>query len=167
MLCSLASPCFLMWVSKGGQYKTRGNVITFSQDIARLCTTLPRLPEELDVLIVRKAAAREPSTYKDFRVRKKKVLDFLRFLVQHNPLYANISICPACDVDLRLLILRPQARKLVEDGPWYRSRIALTVSRSWARTSLDSLPHLKCSVRPSGHFARLSAHQMPRRSLCL
>ena len=23
MLCSLASPCFLMWVSKGRQYKTR------------------------------------------------------------------------------------------------------------------------------------------------
>jgi hypothetical protein len=30
---------------------------------SRLRTTLPRLPEELDVLIVRKAAARDPSTY--------------------------------------------------------------------------------------------------------
>ena len=77
MLCSLASPCFLMSVSKGGQYKTRGNVITFSQDIAPLCTTLPRLPEQLDVLVVWKPGARNPATYKDFRVRKDKVLGWL------------------------------------------------------------------------------------------
>ena len=100
MLCSLASPCFLMWVSKGGQYKTRGNVITFSQDITQLCVALPRLPEQLDVLVVRKPAARDPSTYKDFRVRKNKVLAFLRFLKDHNPYYSNVSIRPAHEVDL-------------------------------------------------------------------
>jgi hypothetical protein len=33
MLCSLTPPCFLMWVSKGGQYKSCGNVITFLQDL--------------------------------------------------------------------------------------------------------------------------------------
>jgi hypothetical protein len=53
MLCSLASLCFLMWISKGGPYKTRGNIITFSQDISNLCRTLPRLPEQLDVLLVK------------------------------------------------------------------------------------------------------------------
>ena len=52
MLCSLASPCFLMWISKGGQYKTCGNVIMFSQDILHLCSTLPRLPEQLDILVI-------------------------------------------------------------------------------------------------------------------
>jgi hypothetical protein len=100
MLCSLASPCFLMWVSKGGQYKTRGNVITFPQDIASLCSTLPRLPETLDVLLVRKPNARSPNGYKDFRVRKKKVLAFLRFLKKHNPYYADVVICPSDLVDL-------------------------------------------------------------------
>ena len=100
MLCSLASPCFLMWVSKGGQYKSRGNVITFSQDITHLCTTLPRLPKQLDVLVVRKPGAGTPSGYKDFRVRKKKVLKFLRYLKDHNTHYANIAIRPAADVDL-------------------------------------------------------------------
>jgi ATP-dependent DNA helicase PIF1 len=100
MLCSLASPCFLMWVSKGGQYKSRGNVITFSQDITHLCTTLPRLPEQLDVLVVRKPGAGTPSGYKDFRVRKKKVLELLRYLKKHNTHYANIAIRPADDVDL-------------------------------------------------------------------
>ena len=100
MLCSLASPCFLMWVSKGGQYKTRGNVITFAQDLNNLCKSLPRLPEELDVLIVRKPGARDPSTYKDFRVRKSKVLRLLRFLKEHNPYYSHIVIRPAEDIDL-------------------------------------------------------------------
>ena len=89
-----------MWVSKGGQYKSRGNVITFPQDVSVLCTALPRMPEQLDVLIVRKPGARNPATYRDFRVRKDKVLNLLRYLKQHNPYYANISILPADRVNL-------------------------------------------------------------------
>jgi hypothetical protein len=89
-----------MWVSKGGQYKTRGNVITFSQDVSNLCATLPRLPEQLDVLSVRKSGTRDPSTYRDFRVRKHKVLAFLRYLKQHNPHYVAVTIRPPEDVDL-------------------------------------------------------------------
>lgn len=100
MLCSLASPCFLMWVSKGGQYKSRGNVITFAQDLKGLCTSLPRLPEDLDVLLIRKPGARDPSTYKDFRVRKSKVLGLLCFLKEHNPYYAHVVIRPPDNVDL-------------------------------------------------------------------
>ena len=91
-----------MWVSKGGQYKTCGNVITFSQDITHLCSTLPHLPEQLDVLVVRKPGARDPSTYKDFCVPKEKVLRLLWYLKQHNPYYANIVIQPADEVDLPL-----------------------------------------------------------------
>jgi hypothetical protein len=100
MLCSLASPFFLMWVSKGGQYKTRGNVISFSQDLSELCTTLPRLPEDLDVLLVKKPNARDPSSYNDFRVRKDKVFKLLLFLKKHNPYYSSIEIRDPNDVDL-------------------------------------------------------------------
>ncbi|KAF8476446.1 hypothetical protein DFH94DRAFT_111658 [Russula ochroleuca] len=50
---------------RAGQ-KTHGNVITFSQDIAELCSTLPHLPERLDVIVVRKPGARD----QDFRVQK-------------------------------------------------------------------------------------------------
>ena len=92
MLCSLASPCFIMWVSKGGQYKARGNVITFSQDVSTLCTVLPRLPKELDVLIVRKTDSQTTPFYKDFRVRKSKVYALLCYLQQHNPFYRDITI---------------------------------------------------------------------------
>ena len=100
MLCSLASPCFLMWVSKGRQYKSRGNVITFPQDLAPLCTTLPRLPEELDVLLVWKPDTRDPIAYKDFCVRKHKVLSFLHYLHAHNDFYRDIVIHAADDVNL-------------------------------------------------------------------
>lgn len=100
MLCSLASPCFLMWVSKGGQYKSRGNVITFPQDLAPLCTTLPRLPEELDVLLVRKPDARDPVAYKDFHVQKHKVLALLYYLRAHNPFYQTVVIRPPADINL-------------------------------------------------------------------
>ena len=102
MLCSLASPCFLMWVSKGGQYKARGNVITFSQDVTNLCTTLPRLPEDLDILVVRKPLSTDPGTvaFKDFRVRKGKVYRLLRFLKEHNRFYKDVEIRPPDSVDL-------------------------------------------------------------------
>ena len=100
MLCSLASPCFLMWVSKGGQYKTHGNVITFSQDLNNLCMSLPCLPEELNVLIIWKPGTRDSSTYKDFCVWKSKVLCLLHFLKEHNPYYSHIIIQPSEDIDL-------------------------------------------------------------------
>jgi hypothetical protein len=100
MLCSLASPCFLIWVGKGGQYKTRGIVISCSQDVSDLYSTLPRLPEELDVLFVRKPDARNPSSYKDFRVCKHKVLDLLHFLEKHNAYHARVTVRSYADVDL-------------------------------------------------------------------
>jgi ATP-dependent DNA helicase PIF1 len=117
MLCSRASPCFLMWVSKGGQYKARGNVITFSQDISQLCTTLPRLPEELDVLIVRRTDSTDTASYKDFRVRKSKVFRLLHFLKEHNQFYSDIIIRPRETVNLpddasvlhRLPVTEPRA----------------------------------------------------------
>ena len=100
MLCSLASLCFMMWVSKDRQYKSRGNVITFPQDLAPLCTTLPCLPEELDVLLVWKPDARDSIAYKDFHVRKHKVLSFLHYLCAHNDFYQDIVIRATDDVNL-------------------------------------------------------------------
>ena len=59
-----------------------------------------RLPEQLDVLVVHKSGAKHPATYKDFRVRKQKVLDLLCSLKQHNLFYASVSIRPLSEVDL-------------------------------------------------------------------
>ena len=70
-----------------------------SQDISNLCVTLPRLPKDLDVLLIRKPSARDPSTYRDFWVRKAKVLQFLHFLKANNPFYAHIDICQPVDIE--------------------------------------------------------------------
>ncbi|KAH9983921.1 hypothetical protein BJV77DRAFT_1162843 [Russula vinacea] len=94
MLCSLASPCFIMWVSKGGQYKARGNVITFSQDVSTLCTVLPRLPEELDALIVRKTDSQTTPSYKDFRVQTSRYV-CLRTATCLTMTPYSVA-CPAC-----------------------------------------------------------------------
>jgi hypothetical protein len=51
-------------------------------------------------LLIRKPNARDPSTYRDFRVRKAKVLRFLRFLKANDPFYAHIEIRQPDDVDL-------------------------------------------------------------------
>jgi hypothetical protein len=51
-------------------------------------------------LLIRKPNARDPSTYRDFRVRKAKVLRFLHFLKANNPFYAHIEIRQPDDVDL-------------------------------------------------------------------
>ena len=52
------------------------------------------------MLLVRKPDARDPSTYRDFRVRKPKVLRFLQFLKANNPFYAHIDIRHPDDIDL-------------------------------------------------------------------
>ena len=50
-----------------GQYGYSGHVINLPQDVVSFATSLPRLPVELDVLVVRK----EPDqTHRDFRVRR-------------------------------------------------------------------------------------------------
>lgn len=104
-----------MWVSKGGQYKTRGNVITFSQDVTHLCTTLPHLPESLNVLVVRKLGMNTATGYKDFRVQKGRVINFLRYQKQHNPYYANVAIRPADQIDL------PEDSSIIERLPHVQS----------------------------------------------
>ena len=114
-----------MWVAKGGQYKSRGNVITFSQDIGPLCTSLPRMPKDLDVLVIQKSGARDPGSYKDFRVRKNKVFSFLRYLKTHNRFYADITILPPEEVDLpddanvldRLPVVPPRSHPVSPTSP--------------------------------------------------
>ena len=51
--------------------------------------TLPRHPSNLDVLFVRMAVAQ---SHKDFRVRKRKVLSALKWLIANNPYYRNIIL---------------------------------------------------------------------------
>ena len=73
-----------------GQYSYRGHVINLPQDFTTFATSLPRLPKELDILIVRKEGS--DCTHRDFRVRKSVVLGALLWLKHHNKYYRNVNI---------------------------------------------------------------------------
>ena len=77
-----------------GQLGAKGHVCCFEKDLSDICTTLPRLPSDVTVVrILRKFTNDEGEvTSKAFSIRKKEVLDALRWLQKYNALYQNITI---------------------------------------------------------------------------
>ena len=75
-----------------GQYAYSGHVINLPQDVASFANSLPRLPSELDVIIVRKEGA--ANSHRDFRVRRAVVLRALQWLIANNKYYRNVHINP-------------------------------------------------------------------------
>ena len=90
MLISAVMPIMSIYRLPHGQYGYRGHVINLPQDLQAFAKTLPRLPNELDILIVRKEGS--DNTHCDFRVRRSKVLCALQWLKQHNKYYRDIHI---------------------------------------------------------------------------
>jgi len=77
-----------------GQYGYKGHVINLPQDVNSLCTILPHLPKDLDILIVRKEGG--DHAHKDFRVRRAVVRSALQWLKRHNRYYRDIGIDYEC-----------------------------------------------------------------------
>ena len=90
MLISAVIPIMTIYRLPHGQYGYRGHVINLPQDLITFATSLPRLPKELDILIVRKEGS--DCTHQDFRVRKSVVLGALLWLKHHNKYYRNVNI---------------------------------------------------------------------------
>ena len=72
-----------------GQYSYSGHVI---KDTAMFAKCLPGLPNELNLIVVRKEGAAQ--SYHNFYVRKSRVLCALQWLVRNNVYYCNINISP-------------------------------------------------------------------------
>lgn len=72
-----------------GQYRYSGNIINVEQDIQSLATTLPQTSSNLNILLVRRNGS---NGYKDFRVRRSKVLAALQWLIYNNPFYRDVTI---------------------------------------------------------------------------
>ena len=92
MLISAVLPIMSLYRLPHGQYGYSGHVINLPQDIASFATSLPRLPSELDVLVVRKEGATQ--SHRDFCVRRSIVLRALQWLLANNIYYRNIRIDP-------------------------------------------------------------------------
>ena len=90
MLISAVMPFMSTYRLPHGQYGYKGHVINLPQDITTFVSRLPRLPSQLDILLVRKEGS--DNTHCDFRVRKLVILRALKWLKQHNKFYRNIEI---------------------------------------------------------------------------
>ena len=78
MLVSAVLPVMPIYKLPNGQYGYSGHIINFPQDVKSFATTLPRLPSEVQILVVRKE--REQS-HKDFHVRRSVVEEALTWLL--------------------------------------------------------------------------------------
>ena len=92
MLISAVLPIMSLYKLPYGQYAYSGHVINLPQDVASFANSLPRLPSELDVIIVRKEGA--ANSHRDFRVRRAVVLCALQWLIANNKYYRNVHINP-------------------------------------------------------------------------
>src|SRR5688500_17286226 len=79
---------------RDGQIGSRGHVCSFVQDITSICTVLPRLPDDVQFVKVVKKYLQDGGEIasKTFLVRKKVVLDALKWLKEYNMEYKNIQI---------------------------------------------------------------------------
>ena len=57
MLISAVLPIMTLYRLPHGQYGYSGHVINLPQDVASFASSLPRLPSDLDVIVVRKEGA--------------------------------------------------------------------------------------------------------------
>ncbi|CAL1671665.1 unnamed protein product [Lasius platythorax] len=69
-----------------GQYRYKGNI---EQDITEIATRLPKTPSHLNIIIMQRQGV---SGHSNFRVRRNKVLNALRWLQVNNPYYRDIQI---------------------------------------------------------------------------
>ena len=72
MLISKVLPLMSIYRLPHGQFGYKGHVINLPQDIVAFATSLPRLGNELDILLVRKEGS--DSTHRDFRVRRSVII---------------------------------------------------------------------------------------------
>ncbi|KAK3932375.1 ATP-dependent DNA helicase [Frankliniella fusca] len=83
-------PVVSLYKVKNVQYKYTGQIINFPQHVQELCDVLPHKVEDLTgVLAIR---CKNSGGYRDFYIRKNKVLNALIWLKDNNPFYEDISI---------------------------------------------------------------------------
>ena len=78
------------------QSASRGNTITFPQNIAKVAERLPAnmgiLVDHLKVVFIGSGAPSREMLKKIFTVRRRKVYEALYFLIANHPLYANVTM---------------------------------------------------------------------------
>ena len=89
MLVSAVMPIMSIYRLPLGQYGYTGHVINLPQDVVSFANSLPRVPSELDVLVIRKDSEQ---SHRDFRVRRSVVQEALTWLLENNRYYRANAI---------------------------------------------------------------------------
>ena len=90
MLISPIMPMMTTYRLPHGQLGYSGHVISLPQAVDDFVKSLPRSPQEICVLIVRKHFT--DGRHKDFRVRKHKILAALQWLLSNNTYFKDVTI---------------------------------------------------------------------------
>jgi len=84
---------------RGHQYHYSGHCVSFMQNTVKTVEVLPNLPSELDIVVLRpsdRVMEGDPRYQRqfryDFRVRRGRVITWLRYLKEHHPDYRYITI---------------------------------------------------------------------------
>ena len=88
-MVSVIMPVISIYKLLYGQYGYSGPVINFPQDVKSFATTLPRLPSEIDILVVRRE---REQTHGDFHVWRRVVEEALTWLLANNIYYRKMEL---------------------------------------------------------------------------
>lgn len=92
MLIALHQPIMKIYRLKGGAFGFAGNVVNLVQNVDEVIHQLPRTLANVNMIVVRKQTGDQPTDYRDFKVNKNHIVQWLRFLKDHNQYYRNITI---------------------------------------------------------------------------
>lgn len=79
-----------VWQIRGGQYKYTGHTCNFPRDTAVFHAKVPLLPQEVDVIIMRRSGVQgenNEAIHQDFRVRRQVLETWLKYLEVHHPTF--------------------------------------------------------------------------------
>jgi hypothetical protein len=91
MLISRVKVCMQVRWTKGRQLCYQDHIVNFHQDITQIAQKLPRLPEDTDIVIIRKEDV-DMSRHVDFIVRRAKIKAALEYKIAHDPEYADLTL---------------------------------------------------------------------------
>jgi Helitron helicase-like domain at N-terminus len=94
LLIQRVSPLIPVIHIKNGSVGSRGHVVSFYQDISGICNELPKLPSDVSVVKVLRSGitGKGENVSRTLTVNRCRVINALRWLKNHNPLYRDIKI---------------------------------------------------------------------------
>ena len=92
MIISPVHALVQLWQVKGGQYKYTGHICNFPRENAVMVAKVPLLPEDCDIIIMRRAGTNNVTNeqiFRDFRVRRGAIQQWLEYLENNHSAFRN------------------------------------------------------------------------------